>query len=515
MYIDGGTLANALLGARPLVQRLVMAASGAAMVLCFAPFDLWFAAPLLLLPFLLACLHSTPRGAARLGFAFGGGMFLAGTYWITISIHVFGQAPVVLAAFLMLCEVAVMAAWLALCGWLIARLGGGSPVRLLFVGPAAWLVIEWLRGWMFSGFPWLSLGYGQIDSPLGSFLPIGGVYGVSLLLAFSSASLVLALEPDWRLRALGLALLPWLLGLGMQTVSFTEPAGRPLRATVVQGGVSQDRKWLPEQFRPTLDLYRDALRAARESEIVVWPEVAIPSLDTQVQPYLALLQRDLEPDQSLLLGILEQDGAKIFNSVLKLDRSGREAYRKRRLVPFGEYFPVPDFVREWMRMLSLPHSDLAAGDAVQPLITSVGGQRIAVAICYEDAYGSEQLYAFPEATLIVNVSNDAWFGDSIAPHQHLQIARVRAREVGRYALRATNNGISGLIGAKGELLAVAPQFEFATLTLEVLPMRGTTPYSMTGNWLVVNLALLLLGLAFWTRNRRARRGHDQGAADSA
>ncbi|MBT8095505.1 MAG: apolipoprotein N-acyltransferase, partial [Woeseia sp.] len=166
---------------------------------------------------------------------------------------------------------------------------------------------------------------------------------------------------------------------------------------------------------------------------------------------------------------------------------------------FGEYFPVPDFVREWMRMLSLPHSDLVAGSAVQPLLNTVGGQQLAVAICYEDAYGSEQLYAFPEATLIVNVSNDAWFGDSIAPHQHLQIARVRAREVERNALRATNNGISAIIGADGALLAVARQFEFATLTLDVEPRRGSTPYSLTGNWLVVNVTLLLLAIAYWTR----------------
>jgi apolipoprotein N-acyltransferase len=501
MQISGSTLATALLAGHPLKSRLAMAAAGAGLTLCFAPFDLWFAMPLLLLPFLLASLHSPPRAAARLGFAFGCGMFLAGTYWITISIHVFGQAPLLLAALLMLGLVVIMAAWLAACGWLLSHFAESSPRRLLFIAPAVWVLVEWLRGWVLSGFPWLSLGYGQIDSPLDGWLPISGVYGVSMLVAFSSAALVLALEPGWRARALGIAVLPWLLGLGLQNLAWTEAAGPALRATLVQGGVSQDRKWLPEQFRETLTLYRDALRAARNSDIVVWPEVAIPALDTQVEPYLEMLERDLQADQTLLLGILEQHPQGIFNSVLKFDRGGREVYRKRHLVPFGEYFPVPDFVREWMRMLSLPHSDLAAGDAVQPLITTVGGQRIAVAICYEDAYGSEQLYAFPAATLIVNVSNDAWFGDSIAPHQHLQIARVRAREVGRYALRATNNGISGVIAADGSLLAVAPQFEFAALTLDVQPMRGTTPYSLAGNWPVINAAVLLLGLGFLTRRR--------------
>lgn len=501
--VSSNALANALLGSRPPASWLLMAAAGAALTLCFAPFNLWFATPLPLVLLFFVCAHSTPRAAARSGFAFGAGMFLAGTYWITISIHVFGQAPLLLAMLLMLALVAIMATWLAACGWLIARFAGSRLLRVLYVAPASWLIIEWLRGWVFSGFPWLSLGYGQIDSPLGAFIPVSGVYGVSLLVAFSAAALLLMTQAAWRVRGAVLALLPWLVGLGLQNVAWTEPAGPALRATVVQGGVSQDRKWLPEQFRPTLELYRQALRNARGSEIVVWPEVAIPALDTQVEPYLELLTRDLQADQSLLLGILEEQPDGIYNSVIKLDRAGREAYRKRHLVPFGEYFPVPDIVREWMRMLSLPHSDLAAGDAMQPLIGTVGGQRIAVAICYEDAYGSEQLYAFPEATFIVNVSNDAWFGDSIAPHQHLQIARVRAREVGRFALRATNNGITGLIGADGVLLARAPQFEFAALTMDVIPMRGTTPYSLTGNWPVVNIAVLLLGVAFWTRRGRS------------
>ncbi|MBT8084143.1 MAG: apolipoprotein N-acyltransferase [Woeseia sp.] len=499
MPLPGRQLAQRFIFSRPYVARLALAACGGAMTLCFAPFNLWFAAPFLLLPLLLVCLHCTPRESAWLGFSYGVGMFLFGTYWITISIHVFGKAPLVLAVILMVGLILIMAMWLAACGWLLATFSRGDARRLLFVAPAAWVLIEWLRGFVLSGFPWLSLGYSQIEAPLSGWLPLGGVYGVSLLVAFSSASLVLALQPAWRWRALALAVLPWVIGLGLRDVEWTEPAGPALRATVVQGGVSQDRKWLPEQFRSTLDLYRGALRAARNSDIVIWPEVAIPALDTQVEPYLALLQRDLQPDQTLLLGILEQDAERIYNSVLKLDRTGRGTYRKRHLVPFGEYFPVPDFVREWMRMLSLPHSDLVAGSAVQPLLNTVGGQQLAVAICYEDAYGSEQLYAFPEATLIVNVSNDAWFGDSIAPHQHLQIARVRAREVERNALRATNNGISAIIGADGALLAVARQFEFATLTLDVEPRRGSTPYSLTGNWLVVNVTLLLLAIAYWTR----------------
>lgn len=503
MLPAGSHSISELLVKRPRIARLVMAACGAGMTLAFSPFDLWLLPPLLLAPFLIVALTGKPRDAARLSFWYGVGMFLAGTYWITISIHVFGQAPLILAVLLMLGLIVIMAAWLAGCGWLLARLASGGAWQLLLVAPAIWVLIEWLRGWVLSGFPWLSLGYSQIDSPLGAWIPLVGVYGVTWLVALSGAALVLLLMGRLRWQSALVLVLPWLIGLTLQNVSWTEPVGPVVRATVVQGGVSQDQKWLPEQFRKTLDLYRNATLAARDSDIVVWPEVAIPALDTRVEPYLAMLERGLPADQSLLLGILEQDGENIHNSVLKLDNNGREVYRKRHLVPFGEYFPVPDFVRQWMRMLSLPHSDLQAGSPVQELISTATGQRIAVAICYEDAYGSEQLYAFPEATLIVNVSNDAWFGDSIAPHQHLQIARVRAREVGRYALRATNNGISVVIGDDGALLARAPQFEFATLTHDIQPMQGSTPYGRAGNWPVVSVALLLVTSAAWRRRKNS------------
>ncbi len=501
MLPDGSQFIKQLLDRGQWRARLVLALGGAAMPIAFAPFDLWWLVPFLLLPLLLAAQTCKPRDMAWLGFSYGAGMFVAGTYWITISIHVFGKVPLIFAILLMLVVVLVMALWLAACGWLLARLASGSPARWLLLAPAIWVLVEWLRGWVLSGFPWLSLGYSQVDSPLGAWLPVLGVYGVSWLAALSAAALALAWVSRWDWRALLLALLPWATGLALQGVAWTEPAGQAIRATVVQGGVSQDQKWLPEQFQKTLHLYRNALLAARDSDIIVWPEVAIPALDTQVEPYIALLERDLRPRQSLLFGILEQEGDAIYNSLVKLDAAGRQVYRKRHLVPFGEYFPVPGFVREWMRLLSLPHSDLQAGSPVQPLLTTVGGQRLATAICYEDAYGSEQLYAFPDATLIVNVSNDAWFGDSIAPHQHLQIARVRAREMGRYALRSTNNGISVVIGPDGAELARAPQFELATLTYDVQPMRGATPYARLGNGPLLLLAAVLVGLAGFQRRR--------------
>jgi apolipoprotein N-acyltransferase len=243
-----------------------------------------------------------------------------------------------------------------------------------------------------------------------------------------------------------------------------------------------------------------------ESRVVVWPEVAVPALDTQIEPYLRLIEGDARRNrQTVLLGILEasferSDEPDIYNSVLALGAGERQSYRKRHLVPFGEYFPVPASVREWMRMQNLPHSDLQAGDDTQPLLASAEGTKFAVAICYEDAYGAEQLYAFPGADLLINVSNDAWFGDSIAPHQHLQIARMRALEVGRYAVRATNTGISAFIDPVGALMKTGRQFEADVMTADLRAHKGLTPYAESGNWPVIGFCSLLVGF-FWIRSR--------------
>jgi len=331
---------------------------------------------------------------------------------------------------------------------------------------------------------------------------------VSLMVLFSSAAILVTVMGSARDRLIAapLIVLPWIVGAFLAAVDWTEPYGDPIRTTIVQGGVAQDHKWLPEQRQVTLDFYRSSTLSVPESDLVVWPEVAIPARDDQVKSYLKLIDTDARRNhQTVLLGILEYSSARsveprIFNSVFLLGSNERQVYRKRHLVPFGEYFPVPASVREWMRMQNLPHSDLSAGSDIQPLLITANGTKLAVAICYEDAYGAEQLYAFPDADLLINVSNDAWFGDSIAPHQHLQIARMRALEVGRYAVRATNTGISAFIGPSGELLKTGKQFDSDIMTADVRAHRGTTPYADGGNWPVILLCSLILGI-FWIRSR--------------
>ena len=479
---------------------------GALLTTAFAPFGLYLLAPLCALPVFLGSLWSSPRRSAWYAFAFGVGLFASGTYWIYVSVHVFGRAPLWIALLLMSGLVLIMASYCGLIGWLLARLGRGNAWRLALVGPAIWVLIEWLRGWLLSGFPWLSFGYGQTDSLLAGWAPVIGVYGVSWMVLVSAVGFVpLLVMRSGRVAAVSLIALPWFFGGVLQFASWTESSGVARTTTIVQGGVPQDRKWLSEQFIPTVNLYRNALLAAEKSTLIVWPEVAIPAVTTAVESYLQTLQQDLRArGQTLALGILEPhaNGTQVYNSVLMLDGRSTQSYRKRHLVPFGEYFPVPDVVRGWMRLLSLPNNDMHAGADRQPLLVAADGTRFAAAICYEDAYGAEQLAALPEAEILINVSNDAWFGESIAPHQHLQVARMRALEVGRWMVRATNNGISAFIDPRGEITAIAPQFEFATLTASIEPRSGTTPYAATGNAPLLLLLAGVVGVVAW-RERRA------------
>ena len=494
---------------KPRLSRLIAFVLGAATTLAFAPFGWSLLAPLLILPLLYICLTIAPRDAAGHAFWYGFGLFLTGTYWIYISVHVYGGAALWIAVLLMVGLALIMASILSVGGWLMSRLSQGEPWLLLLVGPAAWVLVEWVRGWILTGFPWMALGYAQIDSPLSGWAPVLGVYGVSFMLLLSTTAIIATVKAATaRGRIIGISaiLLPWVIGGILTFVDWTRPDGQALRATILQAGVSQDKKWDRDQLLPIMEYYHSATLSAADSDIVLWPEVAIPALNDQVESFIARVESDARMSgQSVLFGILERsyerslDG-RIYNSVMLIGAEERQSYRKRHLVPFGEYFPVPPSVREWMKMQNLPHADLAKGDDTQPLLTAADGTRFGVAICYEDAYGSEQLYALPDAGILINVSNDAWFGDSIAPHQHLEIARMRSLEFGRPALRSTNTGISAFISADGELLQTGKQFVPELMTADIQPRRGMTPYARGGNWPILGLCLAILGL-FWIRNR--------------
>ncbi|MFM7625544.1 MAG: apolipoprotein N-acyltransferase, partial [Gammaproteobacteria bacterium] len=440
---------------------------------------------------------AAPRRAAWLGFCFGVGCFTAGTWWLYFSIQGFGGAPAALALLLVAGLVAVMSGYLALLGWLAARaLPASGPWRWLVGLPALWSLIEWLRGWFLSGFGWLSIGYSQTDTWLAGFAPVGGAHLISFLLALMAGALVMlrargvALQPiasrPITLLPIAVLLLPWPLGAALDRIDWTRPAGTPVRVAVVQGAIPQDQKWVADNLDATMQRYRDLTLPELGTPLVVWPESAIPALVNDYIPFLQALSREARARRTgLLLGLIRQEPTepgeppRYFNSILALDE-GLQFHDKHHLVPFAEFFPVPSFVRGWMRMLNLPYSDFTAGRAAQPPLR-IAGLVLEASICYEDAYAPTRLRGLREATALVNVTNDAWFADSPARYQHLQISRMRAQEARRSMIRAANDGVSAVIGPRGELQAVAPEYRPAVLRAKVEPRTGLPPYARTDN----------------------------------
>ncbi len=473
---------------------------GSLLALAFAPVNLYLLAFASVTALFILWHGASPREAAWRGFLFTAGTFLAGTYWLYHSIHLVGQAPVWVALFLMLGMVAIMAAYTAAVGYIGARwTPAAGALRWLFLLPALWVLSEWLRGWVLSGFPWLALGYTQLATPLRGFAPLLGVYGVSLAVAVTAGALVALLlgERRDRIVAAVIVLCVWGTGTALTRIQWTVPRGAPIRAALVQGAVPQSMKWEAGHRARTMQLYADMMVPHAGVDVIVWPESAIPALEENVRPYLAQMSAFANGNgSSLLMGLLRRDAVtgSYYNSVGAWALGQPvQWYDKRRLVPFGEFFPVPAAVRDWLRLMNLPYSDFKPGRA-DPAPLRAAGESFAPTVCYEDAYGSEQLSLVRQSTLLVNVTNDAWFGDSTAPHQHLDISRMRALESGRAMLRATNDGVTALIEHDGSVLATLPQFQPDVLTGEVQPRTGLTPYVRFGNGPI--LAVLWLGVVF-------------------
>ncbi len=494
-------------GAQSGWPLLLALCAGALLPLAFAPFDLW---PLAIVsPALLMWLWSdvSPRRAALLGYSYGAGTFIEGTWWLYISIHGFGGAPVWLSVVLILLLVALMASYQALLGWCVARYLPPRGAWRWYAGlPAMWLLTEWLRGWLISGFPWLSLGYSQTDTILAGYAPLLGVYGVSALLLVQSGALLAFWQARDRERfvPLTVVVLVWIGGAVLGRVEWTRASAAPVPVAIVQGAIPQDEKWQLDNLEPTKALYRQLNGQTAGARLVVWPEAAVPELANEIVPYLADIQGSSRArGADVLMGAVRRgdNGEDEYNSILALT-TGVAFYDKRHLVPFAEYFPVPAFVRSWLRLMTLPYSDFRAGVEGQPPLLA-GGMRVAPSICYEDAFGSAQLALVARSELLVNVTNDAWFGHSPARYQHLQISRMRALEAGRFLLRAANDGVSAVIGPRGELAAVAPEFRSAVLRGTVVPRSGLCPYTRTGNWPVI---LLALAAAAWCARRRRNPG---------
>lgn len=496
-------------------------------VAAFAPFSLW---PLGIICwaglYLLLRSAQSKRQAAGIGFFFGLSQFLTGVSWVYVSMHDIGGMPMLLALVATLLFAATLAiypllagAGFALClagrsasqALSTARLDSGLFRPLLFA--ACWLLTEWLRGTLFTGFPWLNLGYTQTPpSPLAGYAPILGGYGLSFMTAWLAG---LCGEFWLRLRNTGWhwssSLNPQSLvfaalitgGALLQPVQWTQPEGSPLKVSLLQGNVPQSMKWQPEQYVQTLITYFQLARN-NPATLIVLPETAIPSMLSEAPAeFLQDLHRiGQEQRGNILMGVPTGETSKerswYANSAVSMGIDPLQVYNKVHLVPFGEITP-PGF--SWfLKLIQMPLPNFTAGEADQPLM-QLSHQKIAVNICYEDIFGAAIAQRAEDATLLVNMSNTAWFGDSLAQPQHLQIAQIRALENGRPMLRATNTGMTAVIGPQGERQAVLAAFTRNALVTTVQGMRGTTPYQRWFDWPIIGFSLMILGWGLLTRRR--------------
>jgi apolipoprotein N-acyltransferase len=489
--------------------NLLALVAGTLITFSLAPFDIWPLAVLSIGLFYFGLSQLTPRQAAGRGWCYGFGLFASGVSWVYVSIHDFGAAPPVLAGLLTLAFVAGLALFLALLGWLWARLlrQAQAPLLNALTFSALWLAIEAFRGWFLTGFPWLYAGYSQLDGPLAGLAPLGGVWLVSFAVALTATLIAEAprlFARKLQLSTAALALLVlWGGALGVARHDWTQPKGEPITVAAMQGNVEQSIKWDPKKLEMQLLLYRDMTFRSRPADLIVWPETAVPILKEHAQGYLTMMGRFAQDRQSAMItGVpVRQPNAqgelRYYNGLTTIgDAHG--TYLKQKLVPFGEYVPLQDLLRGLIAFFDLPMSDFARGTPDQGLLEAKGYQ-IAPFICYEVVYPEFAAGLAAKSDLLLTVSNDAWFGHSIGPLQHLQMAQMRALEAGRWMIRATNNGVTVLIDPKGQITERIPAFEESVLYGSVTPMQGLTPYLQWRSWPLIVICAALLG---WAAIRR-------------
>jgi len=485
---------------------------GATLVLAFAPFAFWPAAILAPAVFFALVRGRTPGRAFRLGWWFGLGQFGLGVSWVYESFTLFGGIIAPLAVLVTALFVMGLAVYPAVAAWLTARVarnGGRSAWALAFL--ASWVLVEALRAWLFGGFPWLNLGISQVDGPLVGWLPLLGEYGVSAILLLLATLLVTAADRllaaprrwrGWLLPATVVVAIP-LLSLPLRAAHWSSPAGEPIRVGLAQGNIAQMQKFDPDYFHRTLAIYRGLTANLPAVDLIVWPETAVPRVINDVPAVRADLE-DIahERDAAMLVGTFTRDTAgRYYNALVGIPAS-IGTYRKRHLVPFGEYFPLRWLIERMPWLFEVPMSDLTPGPAGQATL-QVDGHTLGTSICFEADFSRDIRPSLPASGLLVTVSNDSWFGDSFSPYQHLQMARARAIEFRRPMIRATSTGISAVIDARGRVTRQLGTGVRGTLVADVTPRRGATPLVYSGPWpILVGMAIMLGLVGLLARRRR-------------
>lgn len=457
---------------------LLSALVGALMPLAFAPFAIW---PLVivLIAVLLVLIDSrdTNKQIFLTGLCFGLGYFGFGVYWIYNSLHDFGMAPPIVACAitaLMIVTLSIFPA-LTLLAWQSLKRSMGD--RAIWLVPILWFTFEWFRGWVFTGMPWLSLGYALGESPLAGFAPLFGVYGLSALGVLISVASIQVIQTKAYCTAT-IIVIVFALGFALQQVEWTEQQSKSLDVSIVQGNIPQEMKWQYDQYQNIFNTYWRETEQYWESDLIVWPETALPDLSENIRQSILnpLSKIAAEKDSHILTGLLVSDkvNRKTHNSMMMLGEN-EAVYHKRHLVLFGEYYPLRWLLDLMSHLINIPYSDLQPGPKEQPLM-NVKGLFLGISICFEDAFSRDIMPSIPQANLLINASNDAWFGDSLAPHQHLQMAQMRSLETGRAMVRSTNTGISAFIDFKGRIIQQTEQFKTVSITQSMSGRTGITPF---------------------------------------
>lgn len=490
---------------------LIAIVAGLLLPLGFAPFE-WRLFSIISPAILFILLAVVPRNKAFLvGYLYGFAAFGFGVSWIYNSLHEFGGAHSIIAFILTAGLIAAMALYFALMSWLSVRYLRHQTFSFLFMMvslPIAWFLMEWCRAWFLTGFPWLLLGYSQVDTYIAGYIPVIGVMATSIPMCMISGGLAIVIigREAQRLFGLGLAGFIFLIGVLLYPLEWTQSDGNNVNVAIVQGSVPQKVKMDPEKVNVSLDTYLHLTKTIEDTDIIVWPETAIPDFQLRQTPYIGVVRDVLkEKNASLITGIFYYDrvSKESYNSLMLIEAASEvnsQYYFKQRLVPFGEYLPLRNIINIFSGLVNMPIADLYPASEKQTAL-ALQDFHIGASICYESAYSKIFRQQLPEAAFFINVSNDAWFGESFAPYQHLEMLRSRSIETGRYMVRSTNTGISAFITEEGQVLKTLGIKKVGILNQSIPILKGLTPYIKLPYTSII-IAILLLILVIYRGQKK-------------